>query len=69
MEFGEDLQPYEVRQHLTQLPQEVKHRLRGRTLIVESSEEFELWLGNATLGRRSQGLWGRLLRRWDSKHD
>ncbi len=48
VEFSEDLQHYEIREYQGSLPQTVKHRLRGKTLVIESPTEFNAWLfGNA----------------------
>lgn len=43
--FDEDFQAREIREYETQLPQSVKHRRRGNTLVIESPAAFEKWLG------------------------
>lgn len=49
VEFSEDLQHHEIREYQGALPQTIKHRLRGKTLIIESPKEFDLWLfGNVS---------------------
>lgn len=44
VEFSEDLQHHEIREYQGALPQTIKHRLRGKTLVIESPKEFDLWL-------------------------
>lgn len=43
--FTDDMQHPEVRAYAGHLPQTVKHKSKGKTLIIESPREFEEWLG------------------------
>lgn len=56
--FSEDLQGHEVREYETHLPQNVKCRRRGHTLVIESPEAFDHWLAGGRPPRR--GLLARL---------
>lgn len=58
--FTDDMQHYELKEYENLLPAGVKHRRRGKTLIVETPKEFLAWLEG---GSSSQGLWGRF-KRW-----
>jgi len=46
--FKDDMQHPEVRAYAGHLPQTVKHKVKGKTIVIESPREFEEWLG----GRR-----------------
>jgi len=48
VEFSEDLQHHEIREYQGALPQTIKNRLRGKTLIIESPKEFHFWLAGQT---------------------
>ncbi|MBI1869579.1 MAG: phospholipase D family protein [Chlamydiae bacterium] len=61
VEFSDDLQHHEVREYQGALPQTVKNRLRGKTLIIESPKEFHFWL-NGTLPPKTSWL-SRVFRR------
>ncbi len=43
--FTKDMQPWELNDYQSYLPQTVKHQRRGNTIIVENPKEFEKWLG------------------------
>jgi len=53
IKFSEDVQHWEIREYQNYLPQTVKCRRRGNTLIVESPGEFKAWLEGQTRRRRS----------------
>ncbi len=53
VEFSEDLQHYEIREYQGALPQTIKNRLRGKTLIIESPKEFNAWFLGASLSKPS----------------
>ncbi len=59
--FSEDLQGHEVREYETHLPQNVKCRRRGHTLVIESPEAFDRWLAAGRPAPRGllARLWGR----------
>lgn len=44
IQFSEDLEPTEVPEYLSALPQTVKYRKRGKTVIVENPVSFDAWL-------------------------
>lgn len=50
--FADDLQHYEIKEYLGCLPQTIKHRLRGKTLIIESPSDFKTWLDGHAPARR-----------------
>lgn len=58
-EFTEDMQFWDVNEYESYLPQTVKHKKKGNTLIIESPREFRTWLEGHT--RESRSLFGRLL--------
>lgn len=45
--FKDDMQHSEVRGYAGHLPQTVKHRVKGKTIVIESPREFEEWLGSS----------------------
>lgn len=53
VEFSQDMQHYEVKEYEGYLPQTVKYRRRGKTLIIESPHEFKKWLEGERAARRS----------------
>ena len=55
--FADDLEPPEVRDFLGSLPQRIKHRRRGKTVIVESPEAFHQWLKGGTSPTRRWRRW------------
>lgn len=57
--FSDDLQPPEVQEYRACLPQTIKARTIGKTLVVENPADFHKWL---TGGSRSH-WWQRLLKR------
>ncbi|NNN07560.1 MAG: hypothetical protein HKL90_16850 [Elusimicrobia bacterium] len=59
--FAEDLQHFEIKAYENALPAAVKHRRRGRALIVESPVEFRAWLDG---GRTQSGRWWNRLKPW-----
>ena len=58
--FSNDLQPQEVQEYVACLPQMVKTRKIGKTLVIENPEHFHAWLDGAST---KSGWWERLLRR------
>lgn len=60
--FAEDVQFYEMKEYEGHLPPQIKHRRRGRTLIVESPEELRQWLEGPGGGKGWLGKLGRWLR-------
>ncbi|MDD5655665.1 MAG: phospholipase D family protein [Elusimicrobia bacterium] len=42
--FSEDMQHYEIKEYENYLPPGVKHRRRGKALIIETPKEFRVWL-------------------------
>lgn len=46
VEFLEDMQPREIQAYRSQLPQNIKTVLRGKTLVVENPDDFEAWISN-----------------------
>jgi hypothetical protein len=52
--FKDDMQYAEIRAYAGHLPQTVKHKVKGKTIVVESPREFEEWLGN---GRSRPESW------------
>lgn len=42
--FSFDMQPREIREYQAYLPQTVKYKRRGNTLIIQSPTEFNIWL-------------------------
>ncbi|MBI4348346.1 MAG: phospholipase D family protein [Elusimicrobia bacterium] len=58
--FAEDVQFFEIREYEGHLPPQIKHRRRGKTLIVESPRELREWLegpGGAKSVWRRLGDW------------
>jgi hypothetical protein len=41
--FSEDMQHHEIKKFAGYLPGTVKHRLQGKTLIIENPDEFKIW--------------------------
>jgi hypothetical protein len=58
--FSGDLQPMEVQEYRACLPQTVKARMLGKTLVVENPNYFHTWLDGPS---RKTGWWKRLLKR------
>lgn len=63
VEFDDDLQHYEIREFEGHLPASIKHRRRGKTLIIESPREFRRWLEAERPGPR----WKQWLHGWRSR--
>jgi len=42
--FSDDMQSYEIRAYEAYLPQTVKYQRKGNTLIIETPNEFTMWL-------------------------
>ncbi len=57
--FSDDMLPYEIKRYENALPQAVKHRRQGRTLVIESPGEFRSWLEGSP--KTALPLWRRLL--------
>jgi hypothetical protein len=65
IDFKDDMQYREVLAYAGHLPQTVKHKVKGRTIVVESPREFNEWLEN---GRsRPESWFKRLIRRRQGK--
>tara|TARA_Y100000310_G_scaffold337975_1_gene426405 strand:+ start:4093 stop:6114 length:2022 start_codon:yes stop_codon:yes gene_type:complete len=60
IEFSDDLEPSELAEYRAALPQTIKYRRTGKTLIVENPEYLHSWLDSNSHGRP---WWRRLLRR------
>ena len=60
IEFTDDLDPNELAEYRAALPQTVKYRRTGKTLIVENPQYLHSWLDN---GGRRRRWWNRLLRK------
>ncbi len=60
IKFTDDLQPQEVQEYSACLPQTVKTRRIGKTLVIENPPHFHTWLEG---GRKKAGWWRTLLRR------
>jgi hypothetical protein len=59
IDFKDDMQYLEVRSYAGHLPQTVKHKVKGKTIVIESPREFNEWLRN---GRgRPEGWLKRLI--------
>lgn len=59
--FSDDLQHYEIKEYESLLPAGVKHRRRGKALVIETPKEFRAWLEGGA--RESRGWLSRLLGR------
>jgi hypothetical protein len=59
VEFSTDVSPNEVKEHQASLPQTVKTKRTGNTVVIESPAEFDAWLKGPTCARRP--WWRRLL--------
>ncbi|MBI4387031.1 MAG: phospholipase D family protein [Elusimicrobia bacterium] len=57
--FSDDMQHFEIKAYENSLPAALKHRRRGRTLIIETPKEFRSWLERDR--RPPRGWWDRLL--------
>ena len=55
--FADDMQHYEIKEYENLLPAGVKHRRRGKALVIETPKEFRLWLDG---GASKRGWWHRL---------
>jgi len=51
--FKDDMQRQEVLAYAGHLPQTVKHKVKGKTIVIESPHEFEEWLGDSESRRQS----------------
>jgi hypothetical protein len=58
--FSIDLLPPEVQEYRACLPQTVKARMIGKTLVIENPNYFHAWLDG---GARKSGWWGRMFKR------
>lgn len=58
--FADDMQHYEMREYVQSLPAFVKHKRRGKALVIETPREFRAWLDG---GAPARGWWQRLFRR------
>ncbi|MCR4393300.1 MAG: hypothetical protein NUV31_02895, partial [Dehalococcoidales bacterium] len=57
--FSGDMQSWEVNYFQSSLPQTIKSKRKGNTLVIENPEEFQKWLGQS----QSQSLLSRLFRK------
>jgi hypothetical protein len=57
--FSADLEPQEVQEYRACLPQTVKARKIGKTLVIENPEQFHTWLEGRTT---RSSWWGRVFR-------
>ncbi|MBI5597551.1 MAG: phospholipase D family protein [Elusimicrobia bacterium] len=57
--FADDMQHYEMREYIQSLPAFIKHKRRGKALVIETPHEFRAWLDG---GESSRGWWQRLFR-------
>jgi len=57
--FTRDMQSWEVNYFQSSLPQTIKSKRKGNTLIIENPAEFQKWLGQP----QPQGLFSRLFRK------
>ncbi|MEK7286958.1 MAG: hypothetical protein AAB091_00150 [Elusimicrobiota bacterium] len=58
--FADDLQYYEIKEYESYLPQTIKHRRRGKALVIESPKEFRAWLKLAA--PKPRGLFERIFK-------
>ena len=63
--FKDDMQHQEVRAYAGHLPQTVKHKVKGKTIVLESPREFEEWLGSRR--SRPESWFRRLIARRQGK--
>jgi hypothetical protein len=56
---------YEIRKKLGLIPQSIKHRRIGNTIIIESPDEFNAWLGRA--GNPHKSFFSYIQRFWKTK--
>jgi len=64
VDFADAMQYHEVKAYQAYLPQTIKNRLRGKTLIIDSRPAFDAWLDRrGRLDRRGPRAWLRLLSR------
>lgn len=61
VDFKDDMQHPEVRAYAGHLPQTVKHKVKGKTIVIESPREFDEWLGSR--GGRTESPLRRLIAR------
>lgn len=58
------MQYHEVKAYQAYLPQTIKNRVRGKTLIIDSRPAFDAWLDRrGRLDRQGPRAWLRLLSR------
>jgi hypothetical protein len=60
IKFSDDLQPQEIQEYCACLPQTVKTRRIGKTLVIENPAHFHAWLVSGSTKSR---WWERLFRR------
>jgi hypothetical protein len=53
IDFSTDMTTWEIKEYQNHLPQNVKCRRQGTTLIVESPREFDAWLDSQTPKQKS----------------
>jgi hypothetical protein len=64
VDFAEAMQYREVQAYQAYLPQTIKNRLRGKTLIIDSRSSFDAWLDRKTgIDRQSHRRWLRMFGR------
>jgi len=57
--FTKDMQPWELNDYQSYLPQTVKYHRRGNTIIIENPKEFDKWLGRPQRSGFLSRLFGR----------
>jgi len=48
--FSKDMQHWEIKDYESYLPQTIKYKRKGNTIIVENPKKFDRWLGRASGG-------------------
>ena len=59
--FSEDMQHFEIKAYENSLPQAIKHRRRGKALVIETPKEFRTWLDGGS--QVPAGWWTRLFKK------
>ena len=58
VKFSEDMEHWEIRSYISDLPQVIKHSRKGKTIAIENPKEFSEWLGNNDKNKSPRNLWG-----------
>lgn len=67
VDFSSDVPDYEIRKKLGLIPQSIKHRRVGNTIIIESPDEFNAWLGRVNSPHSS--FFSYIRRFWKKKNN